>query len=144
MRSSLIALTLLAALPARAADPPPKPPGIDPRAAAELRRMSDYVSGLQSFRVESAAADEVVLKSGEKQQSLSDSQLAVKRPNMLRSDRLGPLTEIVFRYDGKSHLISLYGKRTGYYATAPAPATLDAAIDDIRPYYYGPSVIYGP
>jgi hypothetical protein len=129
----LLAVAALGVLPALATGTPAAQPSVDPRAADELRRMSDYLASLQSFRVESRATDEMVLKSGEKLQSLSDSQVAVRRPNRLRSDRLGPVTDVVFRYDGQ--LISIFGKRTGYYTTAPAPPTLDATIDAVREKY---------
>jgi hypothetical protein len=106
---------------------------IDERAEKQLHRMSDFLAGLQSFRVEVTATDEVVLDTGQKVQFVSRSRVAVKRPNMMRSDRIGPIADMVFRYDGKE--ISLYGKKTNYYATAPAPPTLDAMIDKVRTEY---------
>ena len=102
-------------------------PGIDPRADSLVHRMSDELANLRSFRVDTEAADEIVLQSGQKVQEVSQSRVAVKRPNRLRSDRLGPIADVVFRYDGDQ--LSLLGKRTGMYATAKAPSTLDAAID---------------
>jgi hypothetical protein len=119
-------------LVARAAPPPPGP-AIDPRADQELRRMSSYLAGLDRFRVTSTAVDEVVTTSGQKLQQVSTSQVSLKRPNRLRSDRVGPFADMTFRYDGRS--FSLYGKRTGMYALAPAPATLDGAIDVARDQY---------
>src|SRR5258708_4302494 len=62
---------------------------IDPQADQALRRMSEYVSGLQNFRVETSTVDEVVLTSGERRQEISDSRISVKRPNQVRSDRVG-------------------------------------------------------
>lgn len=140
------ALVLVAGVPltTRAAPPPPRaapqgknaaPQGknIDPRADRELRRMSDYLGGLDTFSVTGTAVDEVVSTSGEKLQQVSSSQVAVKRPDRLRSDRIGPVADMILRYDG--HTISLYGKRTGLYATSPAPPTLDATIDWARDRY---------
>jgi len=109
---------------------PSKKPSIDPRADKVMRDMSNYLTSLKSFRVESEAVDEVVTQSGQKIQAVSDSVTSVRRPDRLRSERVGPVADVVFRYDGKSY--SLFGKRTGYYATAPAPAKLDQAIDDAR------------
>jgi len=54
----------------------------------------------------------------------------VRRPDKLRSDRVGPKTATEFRYDGKE--FSVFGKNSGYYATAPAPGQLDQAIDAAR------------
>ena len=85
---------------------------------------------MQSFRVRAVSVDEFVTTKGQKIQALHDAQVAVRRPDRLRTDRVGPVADAIFRYDGKS--FSVYGKRTGYYATAPAPRTIDAAIDDAR------------
>jgi len=108
-------------------------PEVEPRADELMHSMSDYLSRLPSFRVHSSVVDELVTDDGQKIQHLSASQLAVRRPNKLRTERVGPVTDVVFRYDGKE--FSVYGKRTGYFATAPAPATLDAAIDAARERY---------
>ncbi len=123
------ALIIVALLPLAAWDTGARP-AIDPRADVLVHRMSDELANLHSFRVDAGAADEVVLKSGEKLQNVTQSRVAVKRPNRLRSDRIGPIADVVFRYDGDQ--ISLFGKRTGMYATAKAPATLDATIDFSR------------
>lgn len=120
---------LLMAAPAAAREPT-QPTGIDPAADEVLHRMSAYLASLGSFRVDAHSVDELVLKNGQKLQELASSRLAVKRPNRLRSDRLGPASDVVFRYDGGE--FSVYGKRTGMYATTAAPANLDHAIDVAR------------
>lgn len=106
---------------------------IDPAAEEKLRQMSNYLAGLKTFRVESKAVDEKVTTDGQKLQFLSDSKVTVQRPNKLRDERLGAATDTIIRYDGKE--LSIYGKRTGFYATSPAPATLDATIDFARARY---------
>jgi len=103
---------------------------IDPKADAELRKMSDYLAGLQSFRVQADSTDEVVLKSGQKIEQIASSRVEVKRPDKLRSERVGPVADVTFRYDGKQ--FSIEGHRMPYYATAPAPAKIDDAIDEAR------------
>jgi len=113
-----------------AAQPPAQRPSIDPKADQVLHRMSSYLGSLQTFRLESEAVDELVLKNGQKVQEVSESRIAVKRPNRLRSDRLGPVADVTFRYDGDQ--FSIFGKRTGMYATTPAPGDLDHAIDAAR------------
>jgi hypothetical protein len=100
---------------------------IDPRAQELVRHMSDELASLNSFRVDADAADEVVLKSGQKVQQVSESHVAVKRPNRLRTERVGPVADVVFRYDGDE--LSVFGKRTGMYAKTKAPPTIDATID---------------
>ena len=123
----IVALSM--AVPAAAREPTERV-GIEPKADQVLHRMSDYVGSLQSFRVDSQAVDELVLKNGQKIEELSESHNEIERPNRLRSDRLGPVANVVFRYDGNE--FSIYGKRTGMYATTSAPPDLDRAIDVAR------------
>jgi hypothetical protein len=118
-------------LPAAAvAREPAQRPAIDPKADQVLRRMSDHLGSMRSFRVDSESIDELVLKDGQKLQEIAASRVSVQRPNRLRSERIGPATDVIFRYDGDQ--FSIYGKRTNMYATAPAPPDLDRAIDRAR------------
>lgn len=108
----------------------PAKKAIDPEADRMLRQMTDYLASLQSFRVQSAAVDEVVLRSGQKIALASESQVSVQRPNRLRSEQIGARNGLAFWYDGKS--MTLACKVNDTYATIPAPATLDATIDKAR------------
>jgi hypothetical protein len=104
---------------------------IDPKADAELHRMSDYLSGLKTFRVDTSTVDETkVGTDGQKIQELADSKMAIRRPGELRIDRLGSRGHVVFRVDGKQ--FSVYNSDKNIYATAPAPAQLDQAADVAR------------
>jgi hypothetical protein len=103
---------------------------IDPKADVQLQRMSDYLSGLESFRVDTTTIDEKVTTEGQKIQEVKESQLAVKRPNKLRVDRTGPRGQAVLRYDGEK--ISVYAPDKHLYAMAPAPSDLEDAIDRAR------------
>jgi hypothetical protein len=113
---------------ASAAEPAKK--GISPDADRALHKMTDYLASLQSFRVLSAAKDEVVLKSGQKIDLSSQSETSVQRPNKLRSEQVGAKGGLAFWYDGKS--MTLECTANGTYTTKPAPATLDGAIDQAR------------
>ena len=125
MKPWLLVLGLAVAGPAIAVEPPGAQ--VERAADEQLRRMSSYLAGLRSFRVEARAVDERVTTDGQKVQYLAETRLAVERPNKLRADRLGPLADTIIRYDGKN--LSIYGKRTGYYAETAAPPTLDATLD---------------
>lgn len=103
---------------------------VDPQAAAVVRRMSEHLGSLRAFRVTADSATDVVLDSGEKIQVLASSDVALQRPNKLRSERRGPLTNVTFIYDGDR--ISLYGRRNNLYAQMDAPNDLDAALDFAR------------
>jgi len=124
----LVVLTVFAV--ARAA---PAKKAIDPDADRILHQMTDYLASLSSFRVQSAAVDEVVLKSGQKLQLASESMVSVQRPNRLRSEQLGAANGLAFWYDGKN--MTLACKADNSYATAAAPATIDATIDKVRKQY---------
>jgi hypothetical protein len=114
--------------PAAAAARPTKK--IDPDADKMLREMTDYLAALPSFTVQTSAVDEVALKTGEKLQMLSDSEVTVERPNRLRSIQRGAGDRLAFYYDGKS--MTILCKANNSYETAAAPATLDATIDKMR------------
>jgi hypothetical protein len=104
---------------------------IEPKADAALHRMSDYLAGLNTFRVDTTTVDETkVDKDGQKIQKVADSKIAVRRPGELRIDRVSPNGRVVFRDDGKQ--FSVYNSDKNIYATAPAPAKLDQAADDAR------------
>lgn len=104
---------------------------IDPRADQALHRMSDYLGGLKSFQVRAATVDEVVLTSGQHLQFMTDSIVMVKRPDRLRSERVGA-HDMAFFDDGRT--LSLYCKGQNSYSSIPAAQGLDAAIDQARAY----------
>jgi hypothetical protein len=106
---------------------------IDPRADAVMHKMSDYMSSLQTIRLRTESTTDYVTPGGQKIQSVAAQQMTVKRPNGFRSERQDPIVDATVRYDGKE--LSIYGKRTGYYAVAPMPPTLTAAIDVARSRY---------
>jgi hypothetical protein len=119
---------LVGARHAVAAAPPQK--NIAPEADRALRKMTDYLASLQSFRVRSSAKDEVVLKSGQKIDLSSQSETVVQRPNKLRSEQVGSKGGLAFWYDGKS--MTLECTTNGTYTAKPAPPTIDGAIDAAR------------
>jgi hypothetical protein len=113
----------------------PKDPDvrIDPRADEAMHRMSNYLTELKSFRFRGSTVADMVTNEGEKIQFVIEQKVAIKRPNHFRSERQGPLVDATVRYDGKS--LSVYGKRSGYYAIVPAPPRMTEAIDTIRDRY---------
>jgi hypothetical protein len=105
-------------------------PGVDPKARALLKKMSDFLASQRQFSVQTDGSTEVVLKTGEKLEFDYSSDVRLKRPDKLRSDRRGEKADVEFYYDGRS--FTLFGKNKRYYATATAPATIDEAIDAAR------------
>lgn len=101
---------------------------MDPRADAALKRMSSYVGGLKSFRVDTTTIDEKVTTTGQKIQEVKESKVAVQRPSGIAVDRVGPAGRVLFRYDGKQ--LAVYGVDKNVYAATPASPTLEKAIEE--------------
>lgn len=134
MRRQIATVVAIALLPMGAvAAPTDAGVRIDPRADAAVRRMSDYLSGLHSFRFRATSITDLVTPEGQKVQSVAEQHVAIKRPNQFRTERRDPKADVIVRDDGKT--LSVYGKRTGYYATAPVPSRLGDAIDVVRERY---------
>jgi hypothetical protein len=104
--------------------------GVDPEAGRMLKRMTDYLGGIKQFGLDTTSTVEVVLTSGQKLQFTSAARTSVQRPNELRSDRVGDVISQSFYYDGRT--LTLFNPGDNYYASVPAPGTLDAMIDFAR------------
>jgi hypothetical protein len=123
-------LLWLAVLPLLGGAGPPSKPAIDPQAKSLVQAMSDFLGNQPQLSVHAKGSTEVVLKSGEKIEMDHSSDVRVKRPNAMRSDREGEKVDLSFFYDGRT--FTLVSKEKGNYAIAAAPPTLDAAIDTAR------------
>lgn len=132
--SAAVLATLAGGGTAGAAPPEEAPaarkPTVDPKAREQLQKMSDFLARQQRFSVAADGSTQVVLKTGEKLDYDFSSTVRVQRPDKLRSDRRGEVADVEFYYDGRN--FTLFGKKTHYYATAPAPPDLDEAIDAAR------------
>lgn len=116
---------------AATATPPEEPEGvIDPKADAALRRMSDYLGRLRSFRVDATTIDEKVTTDGQKIQEVQESQLTVRRPNALRVERVSPAGRGLLVYDGRR--FGLANRDKHVFAVTEAPPTIADAVDDVR------------
>ena len=103
---------------------------VDPDAIYLLRRSTEYLSSLKQFRVEADTTIEAVLPAGQKLQFGHRVAVTVQRPDKLRVDRVGELISQVFYYDGKSLSVNLPDDK--YYATVPAPPTIEPMLDFAR------------
>jgi hypothetical protein len=130
----LVPVLALAAIVVGIAGPPviaaSEPKGVDPDADRMLKQMTDYLASLQSFTVQSSSIDQATMKSGEKIQATSDLDVAVQRPNRLRSTQRGAGDRLSLWYDGKS--MTLACKESNTYETTEAAPTIDATIDKMR------------
>jgi hypothetical protein len=103
---------------------------IDPKADAQLKKMSDYLAGLKSFRVDTVAIDEKVTTDGQKIQELKENKLTVSRPASLRIDRLGPNGRATLTANGEQVVLVNHDKNV--YAKDKAPASVEALVDELR------------
>lgn len=108
----------------------PAKKSVDADADKMLKQMADYMAGLQTFTVQTSSIDQATMKTGEKIQSTSDLDIAVQRPNRMRSTQRGAGERLSLWYDGKSMTLSCKGSNT--YETAEAPPTIDDTIDKMR------------
>ena len=62
---------------------------VDADALQLLRRATDYLSGINQFRVDTDATIEAVLPTGQKLQYGQRMVVTVARPNRMRAERIG-------------------------------------------------------
>jgi hypothetical protein len=100
----------------------------DERAMSILKRMVDFLSQTQRFRVMVDIGFDVVQDSGQKIEFGEARKIVVRRPDHARIDiTKGDGATSGFIFDGKE--IALFNTRENVYATAAKPSTLDQAID---------------
>lgn len=107
-----------------------QPPAVDPAATQILKRMTDYLGGLQQFTVHTVNTYEDLLDSGHKVDFDVSANVTVSRPNKLFAERTGELIEQTFYYDGKT--LTLYSPSQKVYATEPAPGAIEGMLDFAR------------
>jgi hypothetical protein len=110
-----------------------KKPAVDPEAIAALKRMGDFVRQQQSFTVRTRSETDFVLDNGQKVTRAGRGELRARRPDRLRTDVVSETKDRHFFYDGKT--FTIFGKKVGYYATVPAPATIRETIDELEDRY---------
>ncbi|MBZ4422881.1 DUF2092 domain-containing protein [Myxococcus sp. RHSTA-1-4] len=99
----------------------------EPEAERRLREMSDFLAGQRQLTVRTQGTIEAVLESGQKIQFHREGLVSLRRPDRLRVDRTGDLSDLQLFYDGKQ--LTLYGEKSQTFAAAPAPPTLDDTLD---------------
>ena len=103
---------------------------IDPDAVALLKKSTEFVTALKKFRIDTESTIELVTTESQKLQFGHRTVISVARPDRMRVERVGEIIEQVFYYDGKALSVSF--PKVGYYASVPAPATIDATLDFAR------------
>ena len=124
---ALGALALSATVPTQARA---QAPAVDPDAVQILKKTTDYLGGLQQFSVDTLNLLDEVLDSGQKIQVSVAASVVLQRPNKLRAERKGDLINQSWYYDGKT--LTVYNSSVNYYASEPAPGTLEETLDFAR------------
>ena len=93
---------------------------VDPRAVEALKRMSTFLSSLESFRMISESSLDVITVQDQKVQLDSVSTYLATKPG-IRIDWVSDQKNRQFYYDGKT--FTLVAPTLGYYATVEAPPT---------------------
>ena len=99
-------------------------------AKAILKSMSDYVSSQKNITVAFDSDIEVMTTDLEKIQFTSSGQLQITRPDKLHVTRKGGYADFELYYDGK--MLTVRDKDLNEAANTPAPASIDALVDDLR------------
>jgi hypothetical protein len=96
---------------------------VEPEALRILRKMTDYLGGLQQFSVETGNMLEDVMMSGQKIQYDFSARVVIQRPNKLRAERRAYQFKQLLVYNGKVLTISNHEDK--YFATSDAPDNID-------------------
>lgn len=108
--------------PAAAPAATPAASAIEPDALAALHRMGTYLRSLNALSLRADTTLDEVTDDGMKLQFGGTVTIQARRPNGLRMVVDSDRKHRQFIFDGKT--MTLYGDRTGYYATVPAPGTI--------------------
>jgi len=88
------------------------------------------LSKAQHIRVRASVMSDETIASGQKLQRSMDVLVRISRPNAVAVDIAADRYDRLFRYDGKT--VAVADLKQKFYATNPAPATIDAMLADVR------------
>jgi hypothetical protein len=125
MPAYLVAAAVLAS--ASPAWTEPAEPAVDPAAVQRLEEMGKFLRAQRAFTVRADTETDEVLDTGQKVQIGAKAELHVRRPDKMRVDLTSDRKARRLYYDGKT--LTVYGPRTGYYATVAAPSNLRELVD---------------
>jgi len=105
-------------------------PAVDPVAVQTLKRMTDFLDGLQRFSANTQSIIEEMHSSGHRVDYDLLANVTVKRPNKMRAQRTGELINQRFLYDGKT--LTVYDPTKKVYATKTGLDTIEEMITFAR------------
>lgn len=120
----LLCVNLLAATPVVAQT---ATSGVDPRAEALIRDMSDYLKSFREFSFRTEVTYDRVLESGQKIQYARQAEISIRRPDKLHVLIDGDLIDERMWYDGKTFV--LMNLRNLEFAKVDVPDNIDETLD---------------
>jgi hypothetical protein len=100
---------------------------VEPDAVNALQRMSAFLQTLDTFDFATDTSLDLVNEHGQRVTLDGTAHYKFRRPNGFMIDLRSDYKNRRFYFDGKQ--ITVYAPDFGYYATAPAPATVRGALD---------------
>lgn len=105
----------------------------DPQALAILPAMGKYLHALPHFTLSADSETDQTLDTDQVVEFHHHTDVQVVQPDKLLISVAQATSARQFFYDGKQ--FALYDGHYGYYTNGPAPATIDALLDDIASRY---------
>jgi len=99
---------------------------INQKAIGLLKRSCDTLASAKAFTYKSSTTFEVPAKNGQFLTLFSTANVAVERPNKIRSFHTGEAPHFSFFYDGST--AAAFAPATNVYSVAKAPPTIDAML----------------
>lgn len=128
LRYSAIVLTMLAACGMAGAQDAPEENPIDPAAIEALQKMSDHVSKLESFQLDTIYSFDLVAGNGQTVTIDGTGHYVAKRPDKLSVKIENDLFARDYFYDGKT--LTVVAPEEKYFAGHPVKPTIQEMLDE--------------
>lgn len=108
-------------------------PVVTPEIKTALDRMANALKAIDTMQITADLTSEEVLDDGQKIQSSGVLTIVSRRPDRLYVEVASERQARQLFYDGSQ--VTVYGPKTGYYATVKAPATTYLVIGELKRRY---------
>jgi len=101
-----------------------------------LKSMSDYLAAQKTLSFKYDIAYEIVTQDVQKLALMSSGDVAMERPNKIRTTRTGGFVDVETFFDGKT--LTLLGKNLNSYTQVEIPGNISHLVDELRVKYDRP------
>jgi hypothetical protein len=126
MAAMLVAVTVVGGAPMDGAK-------IDAKADQQLKAMSKYLAGMQTFSFQVEEFFDDVQEDGQKLQYSNQRKLTVSRPGKLAGEADGDTAHSQFFFDGTS--VTVYDRQNKTYAVAKVSGTIESMLEQMHEKY---------